>query len=232
MYDLKPLDGGGFEVHARHPGWAQRAAHLHHHTYTAEQVIVSAHADGSAKLLHRLKHAGTLSGLSDQLGQRARTDSEQVLSDRRRFRDVEARPRADPHHARLRGDHVGRLARRGTSIEPVYYGVGSDVMAFLMTYHQHAAQKHPVEGWLKELIEHPSNVLGHMDARHWSERQAVLLCMQTSDTAIELYWKDDMLRSRHGSSQAPSAHIPVVEDFADRLAKKMHGEQGALWFTR
>ena len=87
-----------------------------------------------------------------------------------------------------------------------------------------------MEGWLKELIEHPSNVLGHMDARHWSERQAVLLCMQTSDTAIELYWKDDMLRSRHGSSQAPSAHIPVVEDFADRLAKKMHGEQGALWF--
>jgi len=103
-------------------------------------------------------------------------------------------------------------------------------MAFLLTYHQHAAQKHPVEGRLKELIEQPSNVLGHMDARHWSERQAVLLCMQTSDTAIELYWKDDMLRSRHGSSQAPSAHIPVVEDFADRLAKKMHGEQGALWF--
>ena len=52
VYDLKPLDGGGFEVHARHPGWAQRAAHLHHHTYTAEQVIVSAHAYGSAKLLH------------------------------------------------------------------------------------------------------------------------------------------------------------------------------------
>jgi len=39
-------------------------------------------------------------------------------------------------------------------------------MAFLLTYHQHAAQKHPVEGRLKELIEQPSNVLGHMDARH------------------------------------------------------------------
>ena len=52
VYDLVPLDGGGFEVHARHPGWAQRAAHLHHHTYTAEQVIVAAHAYGSAKLLH------------------------------------------------------------------------------------------------------------------------------------------------------------------------------------
>ena len=81
VYELKPLDGGGFEVHARHPGWAQRAAHLHHHTYTAEQVIVSAHAYGSAKLLHRLKHMrGRCHGLSDQLGQRARTNSEQLLS--------------------------------------------------------------------------------------------------------------------------------------------------------
>src|SRR6188472_3342692 len=35
VYDLVPLEGGGFEVHARHPGWAQRAALLHRHTYTA-----------------------------------------------------------------------------------------------------------------------------------------------------------------------------------------------------
>ena len=50
------------------------------------------------------------------------------------------------------------------SIEPVYYGVSSDIMAFAMTYHQHGAQKHPVEGWIEELIEHPSNVLGRLDA--------------------------------------------------------------------
>jgi cholesterol oxidase len=117
-----------------------------------------------------------------------------------------------------------------TSIEPVYYGVGSDVMAFMLTYHQQGAQKHPVEGWLKELVEHPSKVLGRVDARHWSERQVVLLCMQTSDTSIDLYWKDDMLRSRHGSGTPPSTHIPVVEEFADRVARKMHGDQAALWF--
>ena len=115
-----------------------------------------------------------------------------------------------------------------TSIEPVAYGVGSDIMAFALTYHQHGAQKHPVEGWLKQLVEHPSQVLDKLDARHWSERQTVLLCMQTSDTSIELYWKDDMLRSRHGSGTPPSTHIPVVEDFANRLAQKMHGEQSGL----
>jgi hypothetical protein len=88
------------------------------------------------------------------------------------------------------------------------------------------AQKHPVEGWLKALIEKPSRVLDKFDARHWPERQAVLLCMQTTDTSIDLYWKDGMLRSRHGTGLPPSTHIPVVEAFADRLAKKMHGEQG------
>ena len=55
-----------------------------------------------------------------------------------------------------------------------------------------------------------------------------MLCMQTTDTSIELYWHDDMLRSRQGSGTPPSVHIPVVEEFADRLAKKMDAEQRAL----
>ena len=79
VFDLVPLEGGGFEVHARHPGWAQRAGHLHHSTYTAEQVIVAAHAYGSAKLLHHMQHKGRLTGLSSELGKRARTNSEQLL---------------------------------------------------------------------------------------------------------------------------------------------------------
>ena len=36
------------------------------------------------------------------------------------------------------------------------------------------------------------------------------------------------LRSRHGAGTPPSVHIPVVEDFADRLAKKMGSREGAL----
>jgi hypothetical protein len=41
---------------------------------------VATHAYGSAKLLHHMAHKGKLTGLSDQLGQRARTNSEQLLS--------------------------------------------------------------------------------------------------------------------------------------------------------
>jgi cholesterol oxidase len=227
VYDLVPLDGGGFEVHARHPGWAQRAAHLHRHTYTAEQVIVAAHAYGSSKLLHHMQHNGRLTGLSSELGQRARTNSEQLL--------VISRPheewKRDPEKIHITPGSIaitcGVWPDTVTSVEPVYYGVGSSVLALLTTYHLHGEQKHPIASWLKELAEHPTQVLGFADLRHWSERTAIMLCMQTTDTSIELYWHDGLLRSRHGSGTPPSVHIPVVEEFADRLAKKMDSREGA-----
>ena len=55
---------------------------------TAGQVIVAAHAYGSAKLLHHMQHKGRLTGLSSQLGQRARTNSEQLLALTRTLRPV------------------------------------------------------------------------------------------------------------------------------------------------
>ena len=230
VHELRPLDDGGFEVLARHPGWAHRAAHLHRHRYTAKQVIVSAHAYGSAKLLHHMRHEGHLTDLSDQLGQRARTNSEQLLSVVRPYGEW----KDDPEKVHITPGSVsitsGVWPDAQTSIEPVYYGVGSDVMAFLMTYHQHGEQKHPTLGWLKQLVEHPKEVLGLSEPRHWSERMAVLLCMQTTDTSIDLYWKDGMLRSRQGGGTPPSVHIPIVEEFADRFAKEMSGEQATLLF--
>jgi len=230
VHELVPLDGGGFEVHARHPGWAQRAVHLHRQTYTAEQVIVAAHAYGSAKLLLHMQHEGRLPGLSSELGQRARTNSEQLISITRTYGEW-AR---DPEKIHITPGSVaitcGVWPDAVTSIEPVYWGMGSDVMAFLTTYHQHGEQTHPIASWLKQLVEHPTQVLAFDDVRHWSERTAVMLCMQTTDTSIDLYWHDGLMRSRHGSAPPPKVHIPVVEEFADRLAKKMDSRQGALRF--
>jgi cholesterol oxidase len=228
VYDLAPLDGDGFEVHARHPGWAQRAAHLQHHTYTAEQVIVAAHAYGSSKLLHHMQHKGRLTGLSSELGQRARTNSEQLLVVTRPYGEWEH----DPEKIHIAPGSVaitsGVWPDAVTSIEPVYYGIGSSLLALMFTYHQHGEQKHPTLSWLNELVQHPTQTLGVADPRHWSERAAIMLCMQTTNTSVELYWHDGILRSRHGSGTPPSVHIPVVEEFADRLTKKMGSRQGAL----
>jgi len=101
------------------------------------------------------------------------------------------------------------------------------VFALLGTYHQHGAQKHSLESWLKELITHPVDVLGPTDPRHLSERSFVALCSQTTDTSIELYWHDGLLRSKP-SGTPPSVHIPVVEEFVDRLARQLDGGEAAL----
>jgi len=230
VYELVPLEGGGFEVHTRHPGWVQRAAHLHRHTYTAEQVIIAAHAYGSSKLLLHMQHKGRLTGLSRQLGQRARTNSEQLLAITR----THGQWAVDPEKIHITPGSAaitsGVWPDAVTSIEPTIWGVGIDVFAFLLTYHQYGEQKHPTLSWLRQLVEHPIQVLGFNDARHWSERTVIMLCMQTTDTSIELYWHDGLLRSRHGSGTPPPVHIPIVEDFVDRVAKKMDAGEGALLF--
>jgi cholesterol oxidase len=227
VYDLDPLDGGGFAVHARHPGWLQRAEHVGRHTYTAGQVIVAAHAYGSSKLLLHMQHTGRLPGLSSELGTRARTNSEQLLYVTR-TRDEWKR---DPEKVHIAPGSVaitsGVWPDPVTSIEPTYWGVGSDLFALLGTYHQHGRQKHPTLAWLQELIEHPTEVLGFDDPRHWSERSFVALCMQTTDTSIDLYWHDGLVRSRP-SGAPPAVHIPVVEEFVDRLALKLGGHEAAL----
>jgi cholesterol oxidase len=175
-----------------------------------------------------MQHKGRLSGLSSELGKRARTNSEQLLSISR----THDQWRRDPQKIHVAPGSVaitcGVWPDAATSIEPVYYGVGSSLFALLFTYHQHGEQKHPTLSWLKELVEHPIQALGVSDPRHWSERAAIMLCMQTTDTSIELYWHDGLLRSRPGSGTPPSVHIPVVEEFADRLTKKMESREGAL----
>jgi cholesterol oxidase len=103
-----------------------------------------------------------------------------------------------------------------TSIEPTYWGIGSDIFAFLVTYHQHGEQKHPTASWLKELFEHPAEVLGFDDPRHWSERSFIALCMQTTDTSIELYWHDGLLRSR------PSGAPPLRLDGSTNAPQSPH----------
>jgi cholesterol oxidase len=231
VYDLVPLDGAGagrgFEVHTRHPGWAQRAARFHRRTYTAEQVIVAAHAYGSSKLLLHMQHAGRLAGLSSELGKRARTNSEQLLAVTR----THGQWNRDPEKVHITPGSVsitsGVWPDAVTSVEPTIWGVGSDVFAFLVTAHQRGEQRHPTLSWLKQLAQRPADVLGISDPRHWSERTVIMLCMQTTDTSIEMYWHDGLLRSRP-SGTPPSVHIPVVEEFVDRVAKKLDSSEGAL----
>ena len=83
--------------------------------------------------------------------------------------------------------------------------------------------------WLNQLIHHPLEVASFDDARHWSERSLIMLCSQTTDTSIELYWHDGRLRSRP-SGQPPAVHIPIVENFVHRVARNLDAHEGAVLF--
>ena len=157
-----------------------------------------------------MQHKGRLTGLSSELGQRARTNSEQLLAVTRTHGEWERDPEkihitpgsvsitsgvwpdaGDEHRADLLGSRKRSCSRSSSP-----------------TTSTASRSTRPRPG-SSELIEHPAEVLGFDDARHWSERTVIMLCMQTTDTSIELYWHDGLLRSRHGSGTPPSVHIPV-----------------------
>ena len=191
---------------------------------------MAAHAYGTSKLLLHMQHEGRLDGLSSQLGQRARTNSEQLLAVTRTHGEWQQ----DPEKIHITPGSIaitsGVWPDPVTNIEPTCWGVGSNLFAFLVNYHQHGEQKHPTLSWLKELLLHPGEVLSFDDARHWSERTVIMLCTQTTDTSIDLYWQHGLLRSRHGAGTPPSVHIPLIEEFVDKVASAMGSHEGALRF--
>lgn len=230
VYELNPLEDGGYEVHSRHPGWVQRGVHYGHHTYTAKEVVVSAHAYGSNKLLGHMRHEGKLPNLSDQLGLRARTNSEMLLSMTIPYDVWEKDPERYHFSPGSVGITSGIWPDPETSIEPNFWGIGSNALGLMLNWHQEGHQDHPFEDLVKQAIEHPSDVFGGLDVRHWSERTTVLLCMQTRDNYIDVYWKDGMLHSKQGDGLPVQVHIPVVEEFADRVANLLGARQEALIF--
>lgn len=230
VFEILPLPDGGYEVKTRHPGWAQRAVHAEHHTYTAEQVVMSAHAYGTSKLLLKMQHEGKLAKLSDRSGHRARTNSEQMIGMTFDYDTWEK----NKERVHLVPGTIGVSSAvwpdPSTSIEPVFYGVGSDIMSAMFTWHQHGPQEHPMARLFQEFFKAPEKVVGSLDMRHWAERSVLLLCMQTKDNYLDLYWKGDLLRSKPGAGEVPQVHTKSIEDFCDQFAALMGCEQRATAF--
>lgn len=103
-------------------------------------------------------------------------------------------------------------------------------MGLAMAYHQQGHQDHPTRNYIKELLTNPKEVLWGLDVRNWSERSVIMLCMQTKDNYIDLFWKNGRLHSKPGEGEAPQVHIPIVEDFVNKTAEILGAKQAALPF--
>jgi cholesterol oxidase len=217
-----PRAGGGYDVHAR---WTK--AKLSRRTavkrFTADQVVFSAAALGTQKLLHRLKATGDLPGISDRLGMLTRTNSESILG--------AIAPDLSVDYSEGVAITSSMHPDASTHFEPVRYGHGSNSMSLMQTVLTDGGPGR-VGRWLREMWAQRSNISRLYDFKHWSERAVVLLVMQALDNSITVVPKRTALgwrlSSRQGHGEPNPSWIPAANEGARLMARAMakDGEEG------
>ncbi|GAA1965974.1 GMC family oxidoreductase [Nocardioides panacihumi] len=223
-----PRPDGGYEVHARwtkaklsrltgRPGSRHSATKV----FTADQVVFSAAAIGTQKLLHRLKATGDLPRISDRLGERTRTNSEAILG--------ALAPDLSVDYTEGVAITSSIHPDETTHFEPVRYGKGSNFMSLLQTVLTDGGPNRK-RRWLKEMWTQRSNIGRLYDFKHWSERMIVLLVMQALDNSITVFPKRTpfgfRLSSKQGHGQPNPTWIPAANDGARLMAKAMSNDAG------
>lgn len=219
---VRPREGGGYEVTAR---WtkAKLSRRTATKTFTADQVIFSAAALGTQKLLHQLKGEGDLPHVSDRLGVLTRTNSEAILG--------ALAPDTSTDYTEGVAITSSWHPDAVTHIEPCRYGKGSNAMALLQTVLADEVPGTPrTRTWLKELWAQRRTAWDLFDFRHWSERTVVALVMQTLDNSIttrgvkgRFGWR---MTSEQGHGLPNPTYIPVAYDAVRRMADVMGGTPG------
>jgi len=220
--DVRPISGGGYRIHTERSTalLAKRPK-----VYTARGVVFSASVLGTVKLLFQCKERGSLPDLSDQLGSYVRTNSEAILAARARDAEV------DYSHgiAITSGVHPDP----NTHVEIVRYGKGQDFMATMMTLCTGGGEPWPRWlRWLGNMVRHPVQFLRATLPWGWARRAAVILVMQPVDSHMKLRMKNKLwgrsLDSELEEGQSVPTYMPMANELAARLAKKMKGTPQSL----
>jgi cholesterol oxidase len=219
-----PRAGGGYEVHAR---WTKaKLSRLTRRAsvtkvFTADQVVFSAAAIGTQKLLHKLKLSGDLPAISERLGERTRTNSEAILG--------AIAPDLSVDYTEGVAITSSIHPDETTHFEPVRYGKGSNAMSLLQTVLTDGGP-HRKKRWLQELWRQRANFAKLYDVKHWSERMIVLLVMQALDNSITVFPRKTLLgvrlSSRQGHGQPNPSWIPAANEGARLMAKAMSTDAG------
>lgn len=220
---VRPLAEGGYQVDTR---WtkAKLSRRSATRTFTAEQVVFSAAALGTQKLLHKLKATGDLPKISDRLGHLTRTNSESLLG---------AIAPADAGTDFTKGVAITSSWHpdEHTHVEPCRYGRGSNAMSLMQTVLTDGDGDIPRwRTWLKEMWKQRRNVKDLYDVKHWSERVVIALVMQSLDNSITTFPKKIggqwVLSSKQGHGAPNPTWIPVANDAVREMADVMGGIAG------
>ncbi|HCT14224.1 MAG TPA: cholesterol oxidase [Corynebacterium nuruki] len=198
-------------------------------TFTSDYLIAAAGTWGTQNLLHRQKEDGTLPHLSPHLGQLTRTNSEALLG--------VGLWKSDPEYDFHKGVAItsSYWPAPDTHIEPVRYGVGSNVMGLLQTMNTDGDTKWPrwVE-FLRQLAMNPKAVKLVADLRGWSERTMINLVMQARDNSLTTSLKKlgplRLLTSRQGEGEPNPSWIPEGNEATRRGAAHFDkAVAGGVW---
>jgi cholesterol oxidase len=189
--------------------------------FTAGQVVLSAGALGTQRLLHEMKATGMLPALSDRLGSLTRTNSEALLG---------AQSIRVPDEPFSRGVAITSSFHPDaeTHIEPVRYGPGSNAMGLLTTLLVDGGGRvpRPVR-FLGQALRHPAVLVRSLSTRRWSERTIIALVMQTRDNSLTVSRKrNGRLTTGPGHGPANPTWIPVGHEAVRRIAEKIGGYPG------
>jgi cholesterol oxidase len=218
VVDLRSRPGGGWEVTTQRPG-PRRGRHVRR--YTAEQVVFSAGALGTTRLLLALVDRGRLPAMSEKIGHLVRTNSEVILGATARTTAVD--------YSRGLAITSSIHPEPRTHIEPVRYPKGSSAMGLLGTILTDGGPGMPrAVRYLRNVVRHPGRWLRSLSVWRWAERSVILLVMQSFDNSIEVFRKRGLfgtrLSSRPGHGEPNPTYIPVANEAARLTADAIGGD--------
>lgn len=215
---VRPLRGGGYRVETVRSGrWLRRRRR----TLTAEQVVFSAAALGTQRLLHILKDTGTLPNISSQLGRLTRTNSEAVLYPRslRKAADYSKGVAMTSSFYPDDATHVevGRLG-----------GMGSNLLSLTTAVQVDPQPRRPrLLSGLGVMLRNWRHLWKIQAPHGWSEQTIGVLVMQTTDNSLVTYTKRGpfgrRMTTRPGPGEPPPMWIPLAHEVSRRIAEKIDG---------
>ncbi|MBJ7280473.1 MAG: GMC family oxidoreductase [Rhodoluna sp.] len=213
----------GYEIHTRASG---STGWIKPRKITADQVVVSAGALGTAKLLHSTRSRGNLPGISSRLGHLSRTNSESLLGVVAKKKDIDFSKGAAITSSVFPSEH--------THVEPVRYGRGSGFMGVMESILASGpkGQKPTFIRLLGATFKHITRLPSMYNLRSWPERTLILLVMQSRDNSLVTFAKNSLfgkkISSKQGHGEENPAWVPEGHELARVLAKQFDGTPGAV----
>lgn len=223
--DVRPLpegqpDGARYEIIYRQPrAWRNRQR-----TVRARNVVFSAGALGTMRLLFRCRDlTGSLKNMSQRLGDVVRTNSEALLGVTSRSLDTNY----------SEGIAITSIfnADAVTTVEPVRYPAGSDLMRFLQGP---LLDKGNLVGRLLksfvDMLRRPADFLRTHVLPGWAIRSTIMLVMQTEDNQLQMregrsfwtFWKRGLVSHTDPEHPIPT-HIDIGHKVTRAFAEKIDG---------